>query len=68
MYKRQDQVSAWERDYVPGVEVLHRRFGRGLLQSRTGSIATVSFREGGVRKVDLPTCLRQGLIRLACPE
>ena len=64
----EDQVSAWERDYVPGVEVLHRRFGRGLLQSRTGSIATVSFREGGVRKVDLPTCLRQGLIRLACPE
>lgn len=60
-----EQIAAWEKDYIPGTEVLHQQFGRGLLQSRTGSIAVISFREAGVKKVDLITCLRRNLIRLS---
>lgn len=60
-----EQVSHWEKDYIPGTEVIHKRFGRGLLQSRTGNIAVISFRECGVKKVDLTACLKSGLLQLA---
>ncbi len=52
------------KDYIPGTEVTHRYFGRGLLTKREGNFATIAFREAGIRKVDLPTCLRQDKIRL----
>lgn len=58
------QIAAWEKDYLPGTEVVHKRFGRGLLRSRTGSIAVISFREGGVKKLDLTACLKKDLIQL----
>ena len=38
---------------------------RGLLQSRTGSIAVISFWDCGVKKVDLTACLKKDLIQLA---
>lgn len=58
------QISAWEKDYIPGAWVVHKHFGAGQLESRVGSIATISFRDVGVKKLDLPTCLRQGVISL----
>ena len=61
------QVAAMEKDYIPGTWVVHKRFGRGHLDSRTGSIAVISFPDAGVKKIDLPTCLRQGLLRLSPP-
>ncbi len=59
-----DQIAVWEKDFIPGAEVIHNKFGRGLFRSRTGSIAVIAFRDGKVRKLDLPACLRKGLIRL----
>lgn len=59
-----EQISDWEKDYIPGAEVTHAKFGRGLFMSRTGNIAVISFRELGVKKVDLAACLKKDLIRL----
>ena len=56
-------VALWEKDYIPGAAVVHRQFGRGILLDKTGSIASVSFREHGTKKLDLTACLRKGLIR-----
>ena len=59
-----EQISVWMKDYIPGTEVTHRHFGRGLITSRNGNVAVIAFRELGVKKVDLPTCLRQNKIEL----
>ena len=58
------QVAAMEKDYIPGTWVIHKRFGKGRLESRTGSIAVIFFPDVGMKKLDIPTCLRQGLIQL----
>lgn len=58
------QNAAWEKDYLPGVEVFHKKFGRDLLRDRTGSIATIAFREVGVKRLDLAACLKRGQIEL----
>ena len=60
-----EQVAAWEKDYLPGVEVVHKKFGRGVLQDRTGSIATIAFREAGVKRLDLSACLKRRQLSLA---
>ena len=60
-----EQAAVWEKDYLPGVEVVHKRFGRGLLRDRAGSIATISFPEFGVKRLDLIVCLKRGQIALA---
>lgn len=60
-----EQVALWEQDYLPGVEVIHKTFGRGLLRERMGNIATISFRETGVKRLDLITCLKRKQIELA---
>ncbi len=52
------------KDYIPGTEVTHKIFGRGLLTKREGTFATISFMEVGIKKVDLTTCLRQEKIWL----
>ena len=58
------QVAVLEKDYIPGAWVVHKHFGTGHLESRTGSIAVIFFPDAGMKKLDLPTCLRQGLIAL----
>ena len=60
-------MAGWEKDYVPGTSVLHKAFGRGTLVQRTGNIVLIAFDREDVedKKMDLPTCLRQGLIKLA---
>ena len=59
-----EQIAAWMKDYIPGTEVTHKHFGRGLLTKREGNRAVIAFMDGGVKKLDLPTCLRQDAIRL----
>ncbi len=59
-----EQLAAWMKDYIPGTEVTHKIFGRGLLTKREGNFATISFMEVGIKKIDLTTCLRQEKIWL----
>ena len=59
-----EQISSWMKDYIPGTDVVHSHFGRGIITARDGTFAVISFRELGVKKVDLATCLRQNKIRL----
>ena len=59
-----EQLAAWMKDYIPGTEVTHKIFGRGLLTKREGNFATISFMEVGTKKVDLTTYLRQEKIWL----
>ena len=58
------QISTWMKDYIPGTEVAHSYFGRGVIMSREKNFAVISFMEAGIKKIDLPTCLRQDKIRL----
>ena len=59
-----EQINAWMKDYIPGTEVTHKIFGRGLLISRDANFAVISFPEKGDKKIDLVTCLRTGKIEL----
>ena len=59
-----EQLAAWMKDYIPGTEVTHKIFGRGLLTKREGTFATIAFMEVGVKKIELGTCLRQNKIEL----
>ena len=59
------QIEKWEEDYIAGTEVVHKQFGHGCIVSRTGSVAVIVFDDHGVKRVELLTCLRKGLIRLA---
>ena len=58
------QIAAWMKDYIPGADVTHSYFGRGIVMHREKNVAVISFMEAGVKKIDLPTCLRQDKIRL----
>ena len=51
--------------YVPGLRVVHRRFGAGEIVSRQGEIVTLRMADGGERKISLPTALRRKQLRLA---
>ena len=59
-----EQIEAWMKDYIPGVEVTHKLFGRGLVTGRDGDFAVIAFRENGVKKISLPVCLKQEKIWL----
>lgn len=59
-----DQLALWMKDYIPGAEVTHSLFGRGVILRREKNKAVISFRETGTKKVDLPTCLRQNKMKL----
>ena len=58
------QIAAWEKDYLPGTKLSHKAFGQGVLESKAGSIAVINFGKKGIKKLDLTTCLRQGMIKL----
>ena len=57
------QVAELERAFLPGTRLRHKLFGTGVLESRAGSIAVINFGAKGVKKLDLPTCLRQGILK-----
>jgi len=59
-----EQIAAWMKDYIPGTEVTHKIFGRGVVRSRDGKFAVIAFRETGDKKIELPTCLRMKKIEL----
>ena len=58
-----EDIAAWEREFQPGTVVKHKRFGKGVLESRAGSIAVIDFGEHGIKKLDLTTCLRSRMIQ-----
>ncbi len=60
------QLAKQQEDFMAGAEVVHRQFGRGEILGRLGSIALIAFEDiDEVKRVDLTTCLRKGLLRLA---
>ena len=45
---------------------MHEKFGKGEILGRLGSIALIAFEDiDEVKRIELTTCLKQGLIRLA---
>ncbi|WP_297717118.1 ATP-dependent helicase [Intestinimonas sp.] len=58
-------AAQWELDFAPGTAVVHRRFGPGVIESRTGSIAVIDFAGSGVRRLDLTACRKGGLLKRA---
>ena len=57
------QVAEMELAYLPGTRLKHKAFGSGVLESRLGSIAVINFGDKGTKKLYLPTCLQQGIIK-----
>ena len=55
----------WELDFIPGAAVVHRQFGPGVIQSRTGNIAVIHFDSAGPRRLDLTACRKGRLLRRA---
>lgn len=51
--------------YVPGLRVVHRRFGLGEIAVRQGDIAMLQFTDGGERKISLSVALQRYQLRLA---
>lgn len=62
-YHAPQDVSAASRSFLPACRVEHRKFGSGTLESRNGSIATIRFDDGSVRRLDLTIALRQNLLK-----
>lgn len=60
----EEQIAFWMKDYIPGADVTHKIFGRGVIMCREGKAAVIAFRETGTKKIHLPTCLQQDKIRL----
>ena len=58
-------AAQWELDFAPGTAVVHQRFGPGVIESRTGSIAVIDFAGSGVRRLDLTACRKSGLLKRA---
>ena len=51
---------------MAGAEVEHKQFGKGEILGRLDSIALIAVEDiDEVKRVDLTTCLKKGLIRLA---
>ena len=60
------QLAKQQEDFMAGAEVVHKQFGRGEILGRLGSIALIAFEDiDDVKRVDLTTCIKKGLIRLA---
>ena len=60
------QLARQQEDFMAGAEVVHTQFGKGEILGRLGSIALIAFEDiDDVKRVDLTTCLKKGLLRLA---
>ena len=60
------QLAKQQEDFMAGIEVVHKQFGKGEILGRLGSVALIAFEDiDEVKRVDLTTCLRKGLLRLA---
>ena len=58
-------AAQWELDFAPGAAVVHRQFGPGVIESRTGSIAIIDFEQVGIRRLDLTACRKGRLLKRA---
>ena len=58
------QLAAAAKDYIPGAQVCHARFGSGVLTAREGDRITVRFEDGTVKFFSLPTALGMGQFTL----
>ena len=60
------QLAKQQEDFMAGAEVVHTQFGKGEILGRLGTIALIAFEDiDDVKRVDLTTCLKKGLLRLA---
>ena len=60
------QLAKRMEDFMAGAEVEHKQFGKGEILGRLGSIALIAFEDmDEVKRVDLATCVKKGLIRPA---
>ena len=60
------QLAKQQEDFMAGAEVVHEKFGRGEILGRLGSIALIAFEDlDEVKRIELTTCIKKGLIRLA---
>ena len=60
------QLAKRMEDFMAGAEVEHKQFGKGEILGRLGSIALIAFEDmDEVKRVDLTTCVKKGLIRPA---
>ncbi len=60
------QLAKRMEDFMAGAEVVHKQFGKGEILGRLGNIALIAFEDmDEVKRVDLSTCLKKGLLRLA---
>lgn len=60
------QLAKQQEDFMAGAEVVHEKFGKGEILGRLGSIALIAFEDiEETKRIELTTCLRNGLIRLA---
>ncbi len=44
--------------------MVHKKFGQGCIVGRVGSTAVIVFDDYGVKRLELPACLKKGLLRL----
>ena len=58
-------AAQWELNFAPGAAVVHRQFGPGVIESRTGSIAVIDFEQVGIRRLDLTACRKGRLLKRA---
>ena len=60
------QLARQQEDFMAGAEVVHQQFGRGEILGRVGAVALIAFEDiDEVKRIELTTCLKKGLIRLA---
>ncbi len=60
------QLAKQQEDFMAGAEVVHQQFGRGEILGRVGAVALIAFEDiDEVKRIELTTCLKKGLIRLA---
>lgn len=58
------QAAALSGACLPGVRLVHKTFGPGQLESRSGDVAVIAFDSGDTRKIALSVALRAGQLRL----
>lgn len=58
------QAAALSGACLPGVRLVHKTFGPGQLESRSGDVAVIAFDSGETRKIALSVALRARQLRL----
>jgi len=60
--KKKSRPAADISAYQVGSEVVHKRFGRGIIAEKTGPLATICFEKSGKKKLDLAVCAGKGVL------